>query len=181
MKKCMSCVIFGLIFLSACSGGQQGTDPAMLQLTAAQVAITIIAETNAAIPPTATATDLPPTETATATMLATFPPTSTLVQIATATNISLPADTATPFIAPNKLAPLKLTNKTKMEIRLIIQNPGYQEYKFTQTMFIEVKYGHYEYTAWIGDDGPYSGSMFLNNPDKYELVFDKNGVTYLPP
>lgn len=189
MKKYMGCVIFSVLLFSACSSSQQNTDQAFLQLTAAQIAETVMAETIAAIPPTATNTSLPPTETATATaiatatdtILATFPPTSTQLPAASATVVSPPLGTATRFFSPNKLAPLKLTNNTKLEIRLIIQNPGYQEYNFTTTMFIEIQYGRYDYIAWIGGEGPYTGSMFLNNPDKYELIFDKNGVTYRPP
>jgi hypothetical protein len=179
MKKQSLILLFGVMLMSACGGGQKQTDPAILQLTAANLASTMIAETNAAIPPTATFT-LPPTETQQPTEISTFPPTSTLFVPDTSTPTSPPTGSPTPFVAPNKLAPIKLTNNTKQEIRFIL-NPGYQEYKFTKTLFIQVLYGNYDYIAYIGVDGPYTGTIFVNNPDKWEFVFDKNGVTFYPP
>lgn len=181
MKKQSLFLLFGLVLASACSGGRGTTDPADLQLTALPLAATMIAETNAAMPPTPTDTALPPTETATPSPYPTFPATNTPYIPDTSTPTSIPLDTATPFKAPNKLAPLKLTNNTKSEIKLILQNPGYEEYKFTKTMFVQVLYGTYDYIAWIGGEGPYTGSIFINNPDKWEFVFDKNGVTFYAP
>lgn len=181
MKKQSLILLLTLVLLSACGGGKSESDPAVLQLTALPLAATMIAETNAAMPPTITNTPLPPTETATLTPYPTLPSTSTPFVPPTETATNPPPDTATPFKAPNKKAPLKLTNNTKSEIRFILQNPGYQEYKFTKTMFIQVLYGSYDYVAWIGTEGPFTGSIFLNNQDKWELVFDKNGVTFFPP
>ena len=180
MKKQSLLLLFGVVLMSACGGGGKQTDPAILQITAANLASTMIAETNAAMPPTATSTPQP-TETQPPTEIPTFLPTSTLYIPDTSTPTYPPQDTATPFMAPNKLAPLKLTNNSKQEVRFILQNPGYQEYTFTKTMFIQVKYGTYDYIAYIGGDGPYTGTIFVNNPDKWEFVFDKNGVTFYPP
>jgi hypothetical protein len=180
MKKHSLLLLFGVVLMSACGGGHKQTDPAILQLTAINVASTMMAETSAAMPATTTFTALP-TDTSTPTAAPTFPPTSTPYAAETSLPTSPPADTATPFKAPNKLAPLKLTNNTKQEIRFILSNPGYQEYKFTKTIFIQVQYGSYDYTVYIGTDGPYTGTIFVNNPDKWEFVFDKNGVTFYPP
>ena len=185
MKRLLLFTILLATLLSACGNTAPATEPVDLQATAEALAVQMIAMTQAAYSPTPPPTEVPPTAVP-PTVAPTEPaPTAAPPTIAppTATEVvvDIPTITPTAWIAPNKIAPLKFINRTGEKITFIIRYPIYKEYIFTDTFRTEIQFGTYEYVAWIGDDGPYVGSFFINNADKWELEFQPGKIIFRIP
>jgi hypothetical protein len=188
-------IISLLVFaLSGCTFGQHSAED--IAATVDSMVGTEIAGTLTAMP---TAT-LQPSNTATAT----FPPTGTptVVPSAAATETASPfpasnatfAPTWTPFgqaeatdyaadknNKDDKNAPVLFQNNSGEEIHLIILSPVYQEYYFTRSMQLILPEADYAYRAWIGNKGPFNGTMHITNGDKHVMTFHENKVTFAVP
>jgi hypothetical protein len=191
LQKIVSSSLF-VVLLCACTLGQ--SDPRDVAATVAVLVGTQIAGTQTGMP-TATLQ-------ATSTLTATQMPTETATSIAASTETASPfptsnatfAPTWTPFgqAAPtdfadnknnkdDKNAPVLFQNNSGEEIHLIILSPVYQEYYFTRNMQLIFPEGDYVYRAWIGDKGPFNGSMHITNGDKHVMTFNENKVTFAVP
>ncbi len=196
MKRLLLFTILLATLLSACGNTAPATEPVDLQATAEVLAVQMIAMTEAAYSPTPPSTEVPPTAVPPTAVPPTVAPTEPAPTAAPPTIappiepppptanevvVDIPTITPTAWIAPNKIAPLKFINRTGEKITFIIRYPIYKEYIFTDTFRTEIQFGTYEYVAWIGDDGPYVGSFFINNADKWELEFQPGKIIFRIP
>jgi hypothetical protein len=176
-----------LFFLVSC--GPAAPSLQELQTTADSLAATGVAQTLAAIP-----TDmLEPT----ATLVPTLEPSPTTIVAAPVTSSPTPsgfvasgtqANVAPTTVSATELAnkkdnstAVKLQNNTDQIIWIIIEGPGYWEYRFSDSFVILLPLGQYHYRAWIGDNGPYEGNFHIGNPDKHTFVFSNGKVDFQGP
>lgn len=185
------------LIVSACGGQAVPTvDPLDLQGTAVASALTLLAETQAAIP---TVTPPPPTAAATDTpaFTATIPPLPTLG----ATFTPIPGGTAGPVdpcintVLPGKLTgeiiKIRVDNPTKAAINLTVYlqsgNPqgvcGYRGYTLTagQSLVItDLVEGCYTLWAWNPDPKDYfmvtNGTSCLNSLEDWTFDITPNGI-----
>lgn len=156
--------------------------------TAQQLVGTQFAQTQTALP-----TDAPlPTETVAPTSTTTSTPLATLTETPSA-SVTQIAVTWAPYGAdPGAFetaqadkssgnTPLLLDNRSGERIMFILVSPRYQEYTFSDSRGIALPQGQYSYRAWIGDEGPFSGSFVLNNPDKHVLIFYPDKIHFSTP
>ena len=188
------------MIISAC--GAQATptvNPADIQNTAMAAALTMLAETQAAIP---TATPVPPTEAPTQTALPTITP------------LSLPTLQVSPTTAPasnsgngdpcanrqlgvdmqGKPTKIRILNTTKSPVTVSIYLNetelgacGYRSYKLAKggdVVMTDVVYGCYSIWAWSDDPkGKFnsSGGGCINNPDKWTFEVNTATVKFVGP
>jgi len=179
------------LIVSACGAQPEPTaNPVDVQNTAVAAALTIIAQTQAAIP---TVTPLPPTEPPTQTPLP--QPTNTLPVLPT---LELPPTTAPPAASggnpcdtrvlgskpKGKNTRIKIENSTKVPITVSLYlnetagagECGYRSYtlpKFGEIVIEDLVQGCYNLWAWSDAKGGKfnsSGSGCINNPDKWTFV-----------
>lgn len=135
-------------------------------------------------PPTATpeptTTAAPPTDTPTVVQFAQHTPS---VAPATLTPVPGITDTPLPGRYEGQTALLKLENTSGQEIYIVIYGTAYYEIRFSGTEYKieDAPWGDYNYTAWIGSDGPYTGFFRITNWDKHTLRFQPGKVTFLGP
>jgi len=189
------------LIISAC-GAQAVAVPTLSldnqQSTAIAAAVTVLAETQAAIP---TATSLPPTEAAASTLAATLPPVPTLGDVITATPGAYPV-TETAIVDPciNTLLPdlligqtikIRIDNPTKAAIMVSVNlqqsGPqsvcGYRSYALTagQSLVIsDLVEGCYTLWAWNPDPKNYfmvtNGSSCLNSSRNWIFDVSTNSI-----
>jgi len=180
MKRKLIPFILAAVVLSACGpDAAAATVPAAnSQATAEALARTMAAQTLAAMP---TATSIPPTETATP-----LPPTETPT--------SLPSETATPEATAtgsatslptainryDRPAPLLLVNNSDFTVDLWITGPAvfHESFKYDNTIYVPL--GTYTFVAYVGKK-TFSGTLFINNPDKWTLVFFNDKYNFNSP
>ncbi len=160
-----------------------------IQTTAESLAATGVAQTLAALPtntlePTSTLTSTTePSATSTIAELATATPTSSgFVASGTQANVAPTTVSATELAnKKDNSTAVKLQNNTDQIIWIIIEGPGYWEYRFSDSFVILLPLGEYHYRAWIGDNGPYEGNFHIGNPDKHTFVFSNGKVDFQGP
>jgi hypothetical protein len=160
-----------------------------IQATADSLAATGVLQTLAAQPtdtqePTATlAPTLEPSATNTVPELVTASPTvSGFVASGTQANVAPTTVSATELAnKKDNSTAVKLQNNTDQIIWIIIEGPGYWEYRFSDSFVILLPLGQYHYRAWIGDSGPYEGNFHIGNPDKHTFVFSNGKVDFQGP
>ncbi len=178
------------ILLSACTLGELSED--QIRATAQILASTEIVQTLAALP-----SDTPlPTYTSTSIPTNTAEPSLTPSQTSTETPSPYPtaAATWTPFgvLQPtdmgsaqanksDKNAALLFDNQSGEQIQFTFTSPIYQEYDFTKNMIIIVDEDTYTYQAFIGNKGPYTGTISVTNGDKHVLTFYKDHIHFATP
>ncbi len=180
MKRNLILITLAAVVLSACGPNAAASTPATVdsQATAEALAGTMVAQTMAAmptttpLPPTETATPLPPTETPTPLPSETATPEAT----ATGSATSLP----TPINRYDRPAPLLLVNNSDHTVDLWISGPAYFHEVFKQDNTIYVPLGTYTFVAYVGKK-TFSGTMFINNPDKWTLVFFNDKYNFNSP
>ena len=177
--------VFPLLF-SAC--GQAAANEDQIAIMAQNLVSTRLAQTLAAQPSnTQIPTETPqPTNTSTQTPFATLTetPTATIKLISTWAPYGQPDSGAFETARADKSsrnAPLLLDNRSGERIQFILVSPQYQEYVFTDSLGLVLPQGQYNYRAWIGNDGPFSGSFTLNNPDKHILIFYSDKIHFSTP
>jgi hypothetical protein len=174
-------IILLLLFCAACSNSSKISAEDKLA-TAQFLAATIMAQTEQASIPTVTNTSQPTetlTPTAESTATATLAPTP-MAEADTNGYIS-PTPTQTPFLAAYMVTPLKFVNQSNESIYFMFTSPIQDEYTFTGNFGIQVPFGTYKYLAWIGNDGPYAGSIEVRGYDKIEIIFKSDRVKIVYP
>jgi len=170
-----------LLFCAACANSSKLSAEDKLA-TAQFLAATIMAQTEQASIPTITNTSQPTetfTPTAESTATATFVLT-TIVETETSAYIS-PTPTQTPFLAAYMVTPLKFVNQSNENVYFMFTSPIQDEYTFTGNFGIQVPFGTYKYLAWIGNDGPFAGSIEVRGYDKIEIIFKSDRVKIVYP
>jgi len=189
------------MIVSACGAEPPPTaNPADVQGTAQAAALTIVAQTQAAIP---TQTPLPPTETATQVI----PP--TITQLVPTQGIALaspttaaPTSSGDPCGLTKVLAPkygketiIRIWNNTKTPVTVsMFLNPteghqecGYRQYnlaKNADVVITDLVYGCYNLWAWNSSGKPNfnsSGYGCVNNPDKWTFEVNTAVVKFTGP
>jgi hypothetical protein len=190
MKKISLLLLASIIFITGCGGNNSGqsTSEEDIQGTAESIAATMIFQTQEAyVPPPTNTTE--PTQAPTETLIPTdtLAPAPTEPSLPTATQL-IPTetsywatDTPTPFVPPTKVTLLKFINESGKEVLFIFTQPEYKEYRFTSDLLTEIKFGTHYFIVWIGDDGPYYGSISVTMADKYEIVIEKDKVRVRAP
>lgn len=166
------------VVLSACGPNASAptAEPVDPQATALALAETMVAQTMAAmptatpVPPTATA--IPPTETPTSLPTETATPEATATETAT----SLP----TAINRFDRPAPLLLVNNSDYTVELWITGPAIFHESFKHDNTIYVPLGTYTFVAYVGKK-TFSGTMFINNPDKWTLIFFNDRYNFNSP
>jgi hypothetical protein len=192
------------LIVSAC--GAEPPPPTMnavdVQNTAVAAALTMVAQTQAAIP---TATPLPPTETPTETPLPTDTPVPlpTLNVTLTSTTAPVSNDTggdpcATRILSPKKGKPttIRVVNTTKVTVRVSMYlnetashgECGYRGFdiaKNNDIVYSDLVQGCYNLWAWSLDNKNAfqvaSGSACINNPDKWTFEIRENVIKFVGP
>lgn len=175
-------VLFSMLMAltSACTT-MKGLSAEDKAATAGVMAATIIYQTAQAAIPTATDTPLP-TLTPTATEVLTSTPTSNPTEYYTETPDFVPPTlTNTPFVASFKETPLKFTNQTNKKVIFKFTSPIQDEYDASGSFLIKVPFGTYTFLAWVGEEGPFSGSIDVKGFDKIEIWFREDKVKIVYP
>ena len=197
MKRVRSIWIVTMVavLLAAC-GGREPAVPTIsveaVQGTAVSAALTIVAQTQAAIP---TNTPIPPTETPTSTPAPTDTPVipPTVEFLPTNTSASAGADycATRPLGKPKgKNTTIFITNSTKYPVRVSfylnkteLDECGYRGFDLAKkgsVLFTDLVYGCYDLWAWSLDNkNPfqvYSGTYCINNPDKWTFEITEDTV-----
>jgi hypothetical protein len=180
------------LILSAC--GAEPPPPTMnavdVQNTAVAAAMTMIADTQAAIP---TDTPLPPTEAPTQTPL----PTDTPVPLPTL-DVTLTSTTANRVLAPKKgrATTIRVVNTTNVTVRVSLYlnetashgECGYRGFdlaKNNDIVYDDLVQGCYNLWAWSLDSKkPFqvaSGTSCINNPDKWTFEVRENTIKFAGP
>jgi hypothetical protein len=201
MKRFLTLTVLIIItmFINACgAAATPTTSPVDIQNTAIVAAMTLIAETQAAIP---TSTPLPPTETFTATPLPTdtpvlLPTLETAVTLVP-TSSSGGGDpcanrvlSASPNGQPTKI---QIVNTTKVAVQVSLYlnetaahgECGYRAYSLAPNQSIVITnliQGCYNLWAWSSNPKlPFnvaSGTSCINNPDKWIFQISKNAIKF---
>jgi hypothetical protein len=172
-----------------------------VQNTAVAAALTMVAQTQAAIP---TATPLPPTETATQTPLPTDTPVPQPTLNVTFTSTTAPTSSnaggdpcANRILAPKKGREtiIRVTNATSVTVRVSMYlnetashgECGYRGVDLTKNndiVYEDLVQGCYNLWAWSLDNKkPFqvSGSGCINNPDKWTFEIRENTIKFTGP
>ena len=199
MKKLFILTLASVLLLSACGTPAEPTMSAdEIQGTAVAAAMTMVAQTQAAIP---TATPIPPTDTPAPTPLPTntIPPlelpTQPLVVQPTATTAS-DANECNKFLttsAAGPTAPIKVVNQTKapMNVSLYLEKTpfgecGYRGYSIPKNGSINIEFpqGNIYAYVWILEpiNTTVSGGPWRpNNTDKWTLLINENNIKMVGP
>lgn len=181
----LSLLLTSALLLAACATQEPPTaSPEQVQTAAVELLTQIAAEWTLTPLPSATtepsATPEPPTATLQPTVTLSLP--SNTPQ-PSATIYLGPTDTPLPSRYEGQTALLKLENNTNEEIYIVIYGTAYYEIRFTgkEYKIEDAPWGDYNYTAFIGNEGPYTGFFRITNWDKHTLVFKDSGVSFLGP
>ena len=196
-------VLAGMI-LSACGAPAAPTmNPADVQSTAQAAAMTMVAETQAAVP---TVTPLPPTETPTQTPVATDTPLPlpTLAVSLTPTTAPAGAGNGNATVDPcsnrilsyspkGKPTIIRIANTTKATVNVSLYlneteghgECGYRAYKLSKNndvVITDLVYGCYSLYAWSDDPKEKfnaSGGGCINNPDKWTFEISAGKIKFI--
>ena len=185
-------------------------DKADLEATARVMAITMNYETIQALPATATpevyptATWMP---TATRWIIAPITPTSTLdaaspggtsemmeftstpnetsntttLEATLTPGGSLPTYTPLPFMAAWKVSSIRFVNNSGKTVKFTLYGAEVIDLTVGKTLIVKVRFDTYDFTAYIGKGGPYNGSIFINNMDRYTIFIDEDNIRVAYP
>lgn len=177
MKPYTYLITCTILLLSACSN--ISSDDVMA--TANIIAKTVMEETRQAASPTPSVTPLPSatvTETSVPTLIPTIAQTSTQENTPTS---QYPTYTAVPFIAAWKVSSIKFINNTDETVTFTLYGNEVIQVTITKEKIINVKFDTYYFEAYIGDDGPYNGTIFINNMDRYTINIDPGNIRVATP
>lgn len=191
-------LVLASLVLSACGAPAAPTmNPVDVQSTAQAAAMTMVAETQAAVP---TATPLPPTETPTETPLPTETPVTLPTLAVTLTATAAPVSNSDSGTDPcanrvlshsprGKATVIRIANATKVTVNVSLYlneteahgECGYRAYTLTKNndvVITDLVYGCYSLWAWSDDPKDKfgaSGGGCINNSDKwtFEIVSGK--------
>jgi hypothetical protein len=186
-------LLFLLLTLLLVSCGPAALSAEQIQQTAQVMVDTGIPLTLTALPTNTSLPTATPQPTATFTSTASPSP-STTVTIMTSPLLPAAIATWTPYgqsesgaletaqtDKADANAPLSLQNQSGEDIQFILVSPVYQEYAFGGNMTLILSEGQYSYRAWIGNDGPFSGSFAITNGDKHVLTFFSDKIHFSTP
>ncbi len=202
MKRFLTLTVILTItmFIDACGAvaATPTTSVADIQNTAVVAAMTLIAETQAAIP---TSTSLPPTEISTATPLPTdtpflLPTSETIVTLVPTSNSGGgdPCANRVLSASPNGLpTKIQIANTTKVAVQVSLYlnetaahgECGYRAYSLAPNQAIVITnliQGCYNLWAWSSDPKLHfnvaSGTSCINNPDKWIFQISKSTIKF---
>lgn len=200
MKKILILLLATTLLLTAC--GPEPVPTASIeeiQGTAIAAAMTMVAETQAAIP---TATPVPPTETPAPTLEPTvttapldIPTLQPVVVQPTATTASSASECDKPLASDpaGPRSPIKIINQTKAVVRIslwldktVFGECGYRGYEIPKSNSISIEFPQgdiYGY-AWVLEpvNKSFSGGPWRpNNTDKWEIVITEGGMKMVGP
>lgn len=209
MKRLSFLTVLAVISLIISACGAEPPPPTMnavdVQNTAVAAALTMVAETQAAIP---TNTPLPPTETATQTALPTDTPlpqptvdvtfTSTTAPVSNNTNTGGVDPCSTRVLSPKqgKGTVIRVVNQTNVSVRVSMYlnetaahgECGYRGFDLSKNndiVYNDLVQGCYNLWAWSLDNKkPFqvaSGSACINNPDKWTFEIRENTIKFVGP
>lgn len=185
------------ILLTAC--GAEDVPPTLsvadVQSTAVSAALTIVAQTQQAIP---TNTSLPPTETPTSTPLPTNTPLELPTLAVTATNTAVaggdPCATRVLGKPQGKNTTIKIDNQTKQKVAVSLylnetdshNECGYRYYELAKNgsvVITDLVYGCYNLWAWNLDGKAFNSAGYgcINNPDKWTFVITEATIRFDGP
>ncbi len=184
MRKTLLPLILVALLLAACGPAAPPT-PSPAQVEAAMQSVLATAEAGWTATPSPTAepsATLPPPT-------ASFTAPASVTPAASATNTAPPSATPWPSATPipqhllRTAAPLKLENNSGQGVSLILDGPAYFVVNFSTPLYFidKVPRGTYTFTAYIGENGPYTGTLHIPNSDQHTLVFHKDKVTIKGP
>ncbi|HUE99251.1 MAG TPA: hypothetical protein VMN99_08340 [Anaerolineales bacterium] len=190
------------LILSACGPQPVPTvNPVDVQNTAVAAAMTMVAQTQAAVP---TATSPPPTETPTETPLPTDTPLSLPTLDVTLTSTTAPAGNnsggdpcATRVLSPGRgrETVIRVVNTTRVAITVSMYlnetashgECGYRGFTLSKNndiVFHDLVQGCYNLWAWSDDpNGKFSSSGYgcINNPDKWTFEVSASQIKFVGP
>jgi hypothetical protein len=198
----LTVMIIITMFINACgaTAATPTTSSADIQNTAVVAAMTLIAETQAAIP---TSTPLPPTEISTATPLSTdtpflFPTLETIATLVPTSSSSSgggdPCANRVLSASPNGLpTKIQIANTTKVAVQVSLYlnetaahgECGYRAYSLSANQAIVITnliQGCYNLWAWSNDPKLHfnvaSGTSCINNPDKWLFQISTSTIKF---
>ena len=206
MKKLFIPIFVSILFLSACGTPAEPTMSAEdIQGTAVAAAMTMVAETQAAIP---TATPIPPTETPSPTPLPTntippqelptqsifVQPTNNAAAQPTAADICSDLKHVIPSNAAGPTTTVKISNENKSPAtvsvylnKTVFGECGYRSYTLAKngSTVVTLPQGCYSAWAWsTGGKDTFNASGYglcMNNTDKWTMIIRGETIIMLPP
>ncbi len=196
MKRFVFITALLALLLSACGAPAVPTiDPAQVQASAVAAASTMIAQTQAAIPPTPVPTDTPqatptPLDTPTAFVL----PTSVLASPTTSSSSGDPCNAPLPADVPGTKTIIVIQNKSsgQANVSLYLEKTkfgqcgyrGYQLPKGNSVTITDLTYGAYDLLVWINGSKPKTlrgGPYWITSSLKWTLVIGDTNIQFLIP
>ncbi len=174
MKRLIIIIAAISLLLAACKAEESD-----IQATSETLAHTMVAETQAA----------QPTESPEPTQANTSAPSPTSKNTSTATPTSAPTNTITPEFIPsetpwfnaNRTARLRFENNTDETIFIILSGTYYVTYNFQTSWNMDIPWGSYNYSVYIGKSSEHSGSFTITNADKHIMVISEGKVRFKYP
>lgn len=197
----LSIVLLMAVFVSACSAAPAvpTVNPVDVQNTAVAAALTIVAQTQAAIP---TATALPPTETPTATLASTNTPLSLPTIEATFTSAPVSQNTVDPCSTRilsssprGRETTIQIINTVKTAVTVSVYlnetaswgECGYRSYNLgprDNVVITDLVQGCYDLWAFSASGQPQvnaTGGGCINNPDKWIFEISEGNIKFVGP
>jgi len=166
-----------IILLAACSQVSEVSQPSpMVTMTD-----TAVVTPTLMLPPTVTEGGFP---------TYTWSPTSTSAIEVSPTPTSKPSVTTTefyptypplPFIAARKYSSIRFVNNSGKTVRFTLYGADVIDLTIGKTLIVKVRFDTYYFTAFIGKNGPYNGSIFINNMDRYTVFIDEENIRVAYP
>ena len=106
---------------------------------------------------------------------------STSINTPTTDYSAYPTYTPLPFIAKNKYSTIRLVNSTGKQATVRLNGAQIYDATVGKSTIIKVRFDTYYFTIFIGKDGPYNGSIFINSADRYTIFIDEGNVRVATP
>lgn len=196
MKRFVFLVAMLALLLSACGGQTPPTiDPVQVQASAMAAASTMIAQTQAAIPPTPIPTDTPqasPTPLASATPFTL--PTSVLPSPTTSAASGDPCNAALPSSIPGPKVHIMIQNNSGAQVNISVYldktkfgQCGYRGYQLSRGAAVDTHdlvEGQYYLYVWINNPQhpkKLTGGGYVNGPLKYTFIIGTTNIQFVVP
>jgi hypothetical protein len=92
-----------------------------------------------------------------------------------------PTYTPLPFMAAWKLSSIRFVNNSGKTVKFTLYGAEVIDLTIGKTLIIKVRFDTYYFTAYIGKSGPYNGSIFINNIDRYTIFIDEDNIRVANP
>ncbi len=92
-----------------------------------------------------------------------------------------PTYTPLPFMAAWKQSSIRFVNSSGKQATVQLSGDQVINVTVGKSTIIKIRFGTYYYTIFIGKDGPYNGSVFINNVDRYTIYIDEGNIRVATP